>query len=269
MLKRGTGWIPDYPDINDYTLEANQIQNLANKYQSQIDTVSIENLAQMVKDALDTLRTPDNKIKDQKIQNIQEKLQANFLGEVSLITVKFHNVLKKGIDDPEVSLIKSYLESIKNSKWQLIETVLPANIKLKYNTQLDQSTFEMVKTILETLKYLKNKVDGFDIHHIRVLKELAANVPFNFNRTKFQELSEKWERTSDIILTEQIYLIDNRMYRQRMLIDMLFQFLESESNQSGDVTKIQERLKNPDIKVINYQLNSDQEKKQIIIFRNL
>jgi len=45
MKKRGAGWIPDYPDQSDYTLEKDS-KKLSKQVQSQGGSASIESLAE-------------------------------------------------------------------------------------------------------------------------------------------------------------------------------------------------------------------------------
>lgn len=64
MEKKGTGWIPDLPDINDYTLQSQAIQNLPRGIgiESQGFTSSIEDLAQKFDRALDILENHIKKV---------------------------------------------------------------------------------------------------------------------------------------------------------------------------------------------------------------
>jgi hypothetical protein len=110
-MKRGTGWIPDYPDLSDYTLEKD-IEKLSEQVQSQGSTASIESLAQKICTALDILAQQADESNQEKLKQIKEDLETQVLGGVEFITVDFHAVFREGSSGPEVRSIKSYLQSI-------------------------------------------------------------------------------------------------------------------------------------------------------------
>ena len=82
MEKKGTGWIPDYPDIKDYTLRKDAIQNLSNKIQISDDAGSIENLLGTVYSTLNILLKTNPELKE-----IQTDLEEEMLGDIRLINV--------------------------------------------------------------------------------------------------------------------------------------------------------------------------------------
>jgi len=192
MKKRGTGWIPDYPDIRDYTLDTEAIQNLGNKIQSQGDTISIENLAEKVYQALDIL-IQDTKIKDaknKKITDIMTDLEKEILGDVRFVTVELHNVFKKGMADSQVLLIKSYLQRILDT-WKLSQKINDPT-DMMFNQEIEN----IVKDVLEdqkTLNLNNHILVGYEeMEALKKLANLAYNTTINTNLNSCRELTTEW-----------------------------------------------------------------------------
>jgi hypothetical protein len=149
MEKRGTGWIPDYPDIRDYRLENEAIQNLTNKIQSQGDITSIETLARKVYEALDILAANcknNSEDKGGRLTTLRDGLEKEIIGDFRFVTAKLHNVLQLGMADSEVLLIKNYLQRI-ISTWRQFKD-FPYEPEIT-NTTFDSKTSETVIKILE------------------------------------------------------------------------------------------------------------------------
>ncbi|ALF54654.1 hypothetical protein ACX27_20365 [Nostoc piscinale CENA21] len=61
MTKKGTGWIPDYPDVRDFTLDNDEIQSLSEKIQTQGSNADVESLANTLREALKNYCTATRK----------------------------------------------------------------------------------------------------------------------------------------------------------------------------------------------------------------
>jgi hypothetical protein len=180
MEKKGTGWIPDYPDLNDYTLQSDAINNLANRIQSQGATTSIDNLAQKVYKALGILVEKND---DKDLKKIREELNKEILGDLSFVTAKFHNVFKEGVADSEVLLIKNYLQTIFAAPWigyderdeRIDNFIYEASIT---DFNFDSLTSEAVQVVQEAISINstqnQREADGFvDNYDLKILKLLA------------------------------------------------------------------------------------------------
>ena len=110
-MKRGTGWIPDYPDLSDYTLEKDS-EKLSKQVQSQGSNASIESLAQKICNALDILAKQADESNKEELEKIKAGLETEVLGGIEFITADFHDVFQEGSVGSEVLLIKSHLKSI-------------------------------------------------------------------------------------------------------------------------------------------------------------
>ncbi|BAY48546.1 hypothetical protein SAMD00079811_61710 [Scytonema sp. HK-05] len=269
MEKRGTGWIPDYPDVNDYTLANEAIQNLSNKIQSHGDTASIENLAQKVYEALGLLgllveQQNKNESNSQKLQNenkpnsqtlnkIRDDLYQNIFGDFRFETVELHSVLKVGMADSGVLLIKNYLERIilTWSRWSYFHEDLRNYEPVLTNTTFDTQTDKAVKRVLETQKWLKDNdgsVDGLvgkdemDVlallangpHFIRDIEEFRYFI--ERNAEKYKDWLTKYMPDENNLLSNQVcqgiltvYLfpIIKNLHKFK---DILIQYLPKEKN---------------------------------------
>ncbi|MBW4499582.1 MAG: hypothetical protein KME57_08435 [Scytonema hyalinum WJT4-NPBG1] len=223
MKKRGTGWIPDYPDVNDHTLKSEAIQNLSNKIQSQGDTTSIENLAQKVCEALGILEEHQNRISEalkinkelennnnsnqKNITSVREALEKEILGDIRFVTVEFHNVFKEKMADSEVLLIKNYLQRILETWKQLKDNQNNESEQLDDEHIITAPTFDTqtrdaVIRVIKTQNQLQS--DGLvGKDDMTVLKELArisknvSNIEFLLEFTEKWEKSKKWEKSNE------------------------------------------------------------------------
>ncbi len=55
MDRKGTGWVPDFPDVKDYTLNHAEIQALAGQVQTERSMGAVEDLTKQVSQALKLL----------------------------------------------------------------------------------------------------------------------------------------------------------------------------------------------------------------------
>jgi C1A family cysteine protease len=189
MEKRGTGWIPDYPDIRDYRLENEAIQNLTNKIQSQGDITSIETLARKVYEALDILAANcknNSEDKGGRLTTLRDGLEKEIIGDFRFVTAKLHNVLQLGMADSEVLLIKNYLQRI-ISTWRQFKD-FPYEPEIT-NTTFDSKTSETVIKILEDQTSLQS--DGLvSKDDMEALKLLAYGADLDRDINPFLKLIE-------------------------------------------------------------------------------
>uniref|UniRef100_UPI0039A6394F hypothetical protein n=1 Tax=Nostoc piscinale TaxID=224012 RepID=UPI0039A6394F len=154
MTKKGTGWIPDYPDVRDFTLDNDEIKSLSNKVQTQGSNADVESLA-------DTLRQALKIIAQQQKNNPENTAHINQIihqlsGEISFVNVEMNNVLKEGMSDSEVLLIKNYLQRI-ISTWKVFRTDNNSTYKPKISdTRFDEQTCKAVIQVLKYQPYLKH-----------------------------------------------------------------------------------------------------------------
>ncbi len=229
MKKKGIGWIPDYPDIHDYTLENKEIKNLTSRIQSQGDTASIEDLAQKVYDILGILA---DKQKDEKLTQLQEELEKDILSDFYFVNVELHKILRPEMADPEVLLIKDYLRRI-------IQTWEKYSKSVKYqpvitDTTFDSITHEILKIIIADQKQLYNDgcVGKDDMEVLKQLAELASYIEINESKdiNFFRDWTQKWQeylkqsKSNKINQFEFDELLINLLINLFELADELFNF---------------------------------------------
>ncbi|NEQ55096.1 MAG: peptidoglycan-binding protein, partial [Leptolyngbya sp. SIO3F4] len=122
MTKRGTGWVPDFPDVKDYTLNGQQGQTLLNQLQTNEDMKSHEETAEQMAQALKLLQSQsqlseqsDNnneRRNSKKLKDLIKELDKKADGGIFFADIKIHKVYEQGMSDPEVLRIKKYLHSI-------------------------------------------------------------------------------------------------------------------------------------------------------------
>lgn len=121
--RKGLGWIPDYPDIRDYQLNSTDIQKSGRLKRDEI-TGSIESLA---KTLIDTLKAIEKNavegFKKEDLQNSIEALENRVFGDISFATVKFHKILRKGIQDPIILEVKKCLNILR--QFEFIDPTIP------------------------------------------------------------------------------------------------------------------------------------------------
>jgi C1A family cysteine protease len=204
MKKRGTGWIPDYPDIRDYKLEGSDPQNLlSNKIQSQGVTASIEDLAQKVYEALGLLVEQQNKndLSRQKLNELRDDLEKKIFGDFRFETVELHSVLKLEMADSEVLLIKNYLQRI-ISTWKQFE-------KFEYqptitDTIFDPETHQTVINVLNTQEWLLANDGSVGKDEMDVLALLAKGADIDRNIKLFYDVIETNAKKYQDSITKEI-----------------------------------------------------------------
>lgn len=120
MTKRGTGWVPDFPDVKDYTLSGQRTQALTSHLQVDEGMKSHEETAGQLATALKLLRSqaqasndePTGKETSKKIESLIKQLDKKAGGGAFFANIKLHKVFQQGMSDPEVLRIKHYLFDI-------------------------------------------------------------------------------------------------------------------------------------------------------------
>ncbi|MBD2301213.1 C1 family peptidase [Nostoc sp. FACHB-190] len=210
MTKKGTGWIPDYPDVRDFTLDNDEIQSLSNKVQTQGSNSDVESLADTLRKALKIIAQQQEKITaQQQNQNEDDTKNINTLieqlsGEINFVNLEMNNVLKEGMSDSEVLLIKNYLQRI-ISTWRVFQPCTESAKKYEVNyeptitdTRFDEQTRQAIIKIFQVKQpysksgYSQEQHDGFiDKDDMEALKLLASGADFFRNIEKVKKLINK------------------------------------------------------------------------------
>ncbi|OCQ89754.1 hypothetical protein BCD64_17530 [Nostoc sp. MBR 210] len=266
MTKKGTGWIPDYPDVRDFTLDNDEIKSLSNKIQTQGSNADVESLADTLRQALKIIAQQQNKNEDdtKNINTLIEQLS----GEISFVNVEMNNVLKEGMSDSEVLLVKNYLQRI-ISTWKVFQptTEEQTNPKSKYevnytpkinDTIFDEKTRQAVIKIFQfqQLKHDFSQVqehDGsIDKYEMEALKLLASGAditryieePFqDFIKANAEEYKNKIIKKYKLIIGDKEKcpsescekdIFNNYLFQFLAYIDIKFFPLEKENQDSKD-----------------------------------
>jgi hypothetical protein len=186
MKKRGTGWIPDYPDLSDYTLEKDN-EKLSHQIQGQGSTTSIETLAKKVCEALDVLadQAQELNLNPKDLTNLREDLDKEILGGIKFSLVDFYDTFRVGSVAQEVILIRSFLGRIRafyvasncRDPFSIFRSSLDPT-----NMQLTPETLESVQNVLkEQLMYVKyygtssnSSINFNDIVYLGLLADLIS-----------------------------------------------------------------------------------------------
>lgn len=233
MQKRGTGWIPDYPDIQDYTLDS-----LANQIQSQGTTASIDNLAQEISTTFNQFFENQSKyneqINNQLTQllqgfiNIQTKNNQQTNGQLTQLLQEFINIQTKNNQQAnsqltqirdnleekilgELRFVKVELHSVIEPGWAYSEVLLIKNYlqriistwkqfkkDINYQTTITNNIFdiETQETVQKILKHQRClQVDGFvDKDDMEALAILAQGVNLDREKQFFKIIKKNAEK---------------------------------------------------------------------------
>lgn len=118
MAKKGSGWVPDYPDVNDYTLKTNELQQLVGKVQKEQVTGEIEKLAGKLDKALNIVIEAEqvNQNLKKELTQLQEEIHQEILDD-KFITAKAFKYLKFGMSSSEIIRLKTFLDTIIKGLW--------------------------------------------------------------------------------------------------------------------------------------------------------
>ncbi|TVP66316.1 MAG: hypothetical protein EA342_12135 [Leptolyngbya sp. LCM1.Bin17] len=117
MAKKGTGWIPDFPDIKDYTLKGNKIDSLTDQLQKDRSTESHEKITSQLAQALRVLKSQsaslsvasENRRLTRELNNLISNLDKSSTGGIFFADIRIHKTLSQGMTDPEVLRVKTIL----------------------------------------------------------------------------------------------------------------------------------------------------------------
>ncbi|MEM9451469.1 MAG: hypothetical protein AAGA75_23445 [Cyanobacteria bacterium P01_E01_bin.6] len=124
MSMKGTGWVPDFPNVKDYTLKSKQVKNLTSRVQASQQTDSIEELRQQFSQVLKTLKSEtkdgvtvknypsgDPPLEASKeLEDIIEDLNNKASKGIYFVDALVHKVLEAGMSGKEILKIKSHLK---------------------------------------------------------------------------------------------------------------------------------------------------------------
>ncbi|NJO94487.1 MAG: peptidoglycan-binding protein [Hydrococcus sp. RM1_1_31] len=121
---KGLGWVPDYPDARDYTLDAREIQKEGKLRRNEV-TIAIENLADVLAETIGLIGK--DLIKDaakksihigkpvSNFEALKATLENKVFGGILFGKVKIHKILRKGTKNSEnIVQLKYYLNFLRH-----------------------------------------------------------------------------------------------------------------------------------------------------------
>jgi C1A family cysteine protease len=167
--QKGLGWIPSYPDIRDYQLGDQNIQEKGT-LKKDSNTDSIESLTTALIVTLEALNTLDYPKKDtiqKKLSEHVEVLQEKILGKIDFAAARAYKILRAGVDAPEeITKLKTCLSIL--MKYGCIGDRFQATIKefLKWfsDKQFDETTQALVKEFQRKHLLESDGVVGLDTY---------------------------------------------------------------------------------------------------------
>lgn len=108
--QKGTGWVPDFPDVKDYTLSHSKVQTVVDTAGSETVASSLQNLAgrttETFRAILEHVDAETSEVLHQQIQQVEKEFLSQTL---SFRPVRVHQYLTEGVSSPEVLRVKAYL----------------------------------------------------------------------------------------------------------------------------------------------------------------
>ena len=158
MNNKGTGWVPDFPNVKDYTLKSEQIRALTSHVQTDRLTGSIEDLTEQVSQALKLL-TPQSENSEninieasKKLGSLIEKLDKKAMGGIYFSPIKIHKVLKPVMSDPEILKVKRCLISLYPGVFKK-EQIKGGGFRSEFDEYEFDPTFdELTKSLIQDFK---------------------------------------------------------------------------------------------------------------------
>jgi C1A family cysteine protease len=170
MTKKGTGWIPDYPDVKDYTLETDEIQGVVSRVRREQVTSTIEDITIKFTDALRLLATPGTR---DELTKLTDEIEKRVLGDVSFNVARIHKVLKLNMFAPEVLLIKNYLQRI-SQKSEGFGLSIGYKSETVTDALFDQDTDTAIRAFQTSQKNLLVTDGVVDIDTMIALREVVS-----------------------------------------------------------------------------------------------
>lgn len=131
MDRKGTGWVPDFPDVKDYTLSSNEIQTLAGQVRTERSMGAVEDLAKRVSQALKLLTNKRSATEEQsatdtevtdantesltQLERLIDQFDKEACGGIRFASVNVLKSFKPGMYGSEIPKIKQYLKRLYSS----------------------------------------------------------------------------------------------------------------------------------------------------------
>ena len=139
MQKKGTGWIPDLPDVRDYNLFTGPILDMVETSGNEATTHSLETLAYETTEALrELLKATPNDQAQTLLAKLEQSQQTLLSSTVFFQPVRVHQYLDRTTNSPEVVRIKAYLKKF------LLELSADVLTNLEHNSPDD---YYLIKTL--------------------------------------------------------------------------------------------------------------------------
>ena len=239
MTKRGTGWVPDFPDVKDYTLSGQRAQALTSHLQVDEGMKSHEETAGQLATALKLLRSqtqaandePTSKETSKKIESLIKQLDQKAGGGAFFAKIKLHKVFQQGMSDPEVLRIKHYLYAIYTDFLEL----------KRHSFNVFDSTFdELTKSLVEDFQSNRDlsPADGRVDASTMVALEWASS-------SKEALLRGRWPDYHYYVTADELQQIydELQLLRESKKDIYLWQSEEQISNQGKTAEKVKQILK--------------------------
>ncbi|MGV0024844.1 C1 family peptidase [Phormidesmis priestleyi] len=228
MTKKGTGWIPDYPDVKDYTLESEGIQGLVSRVRREQVTSSIEDITIKFTDALKLLATDTTR---GELTKLTDEIEKRVLGDVSFKVARIHKVLKLDMFAPEVLLIKNYLQRI-SQKSQGLKPAIEYKSETVTDALFDQDADTAIRAFQTSQKNLlvpDGVADGVvDIDTMTALREVVSALEGGN-----EMLPQKWIQLSEDNPESVAELLDENYLKYFKLLGRLIAINELSNEWSG------------------------------------
>lgn len=180
--QKGTGWVPDFPDVKDYTLSHSTVQNVVDTAGSETVASSLQNLAgrttETFRAMLEHVDAETSEVLHQRIQQVEKEFLSQTL---SFRPVRVHQYLTEGISSPEVLRVKAYLR----------EFVVGLDLKRRRDKRLlnvQQQDAENTRATQQLIKDVKADVEWWFQPHADArfsnLLRLYQTYHHNYNKEK-------------------------------------------------------------------------------------
>lgn len=182
MENRGTGWLPDYPDVRDRKIDKLRIINIQ-KVQNEKTTELVESLANKIFDALIQLEENPKiaQLRSDLLEEIEKEKEA--LGNLAFVPAKFCQNLKLGMSGKEVLHLNLSLDAIfgffiKNSKLNSNQQNFEQLINRKGGNvtnllEFNSETEKKVKDFQETQKFILRQDGVVDSDTMKAIIQLV------------------------------------------------------------------------------------------------
>lgn len=144
---KGTGWIPDYPDIRDNTLSSVPLQHVVNTAGNETVATSLESLAGRITAAFHAIL--DAEANDNAAAALKQIEQEFLSNSLTFRPVQAHQYLATGTHSTEVLRIKAYLKRDLEALQGYLTDTLNGQVA---SPQIDDDDLEQLKDDLEQLK---------------------------------------------------------------------------------------------------------------------